>query len=39
MERLPMFMDWQNYYHENDYTTEAMYRFNAMPLGSKAFFA
>jgi hypothetical protein len=34
-ERLPMFMDWmdwQNYYFANGYTTKATYRFNAIHI-------
>ena len=26
-----MFLDWKNQHCENDYTTEAIYRFNAIP--------
>ena len=31
MERYTMFLDWKNQHCENDYTTEAIYRFNAIP--------
>ena len=27
-----MFMDWQNQYSENEYTTKAIYRFSAIPI-------
>ena len=27
-----MFMDWKNQYSENEYTTQAIYRFNAIPI-------
>ena len=27
-----MFLDWKNQYCENDYTTQATYRFNAIPI-------
>ena len=27
-----MFMDWKNQYCENEYTTKAIYRFNAIPI-------
>ena len=27
-----MFLDWKNQYCENDYTTQAIYRFNATPI-------
>jgi hypothetical protein len=30
MERSPMLVDWQNQYHENGYTTKAIYMFNAI---------
>ena len=30
MERYTMFMDWKKQYCENDYTTKAIYRFNAI---------
>ena len=34
-----MLLDWKNQYWENDYTTEAIYRFNAIPIKSPmAFF-
>ena len=32
MERYTMFLDWKNQYCENDYTTKAIYRFNAIPI-------
>ena len=31
MERYTMFLDRKNQYCENDYTTKAIYRFNAIP--------
>jgi hypothetical protein len=35
-----MFMDWHNSYGENVYTSNATYRFNAMPIRSpRSFFA
>ena len=30
MEKCTMFMDWKNQYSENEYTTQAIYRFNAI---------
>ena len=27
-----MFMDWMNQYSENEYTTQTIYRFNAIPI-------
>ena len=27
-----MFMDWKNQYSENEYTTQAIYRFNAISI-------
>ena len=27
-----MFMDWMNQHCENDYTMQAIYRFNAIPI-------
>ena len=27
-----MFLDWKNQHCENDYTTQAIYRFNAIPI-------
>ena len=27
-----MFLDWKNQYCENDYTTQIIYRFNAIPI-------
>ena len=32
MERDTMFLDWKNQCCENDYTTKAIYIFNAVPL-------
>ena len=32
MEKYIMFMDWKNQYSENEYTTKAIYRFNAIPI-------
>ena len=32
MEKYTMFMDWKNQYSENEYTTKAIYRFNAIPI-------
>ena len=32
MENYTMFMDWKNQYSENEYTTQAIYRFNAIPV-------
>ena len=32
MESNTMFLDWKNQYWENDYTTQAIYRFNAIPI-------
>ena len=29
---IPVFMDWKNQYSENEYTTQAIYRFNAIPI-------
>ena len=31
MERYTMFLDWNNQY-QNDYTTQAIYRYNAIPI-------
>ena len=31
MEKYTMFMDWKNQYSENVYTTQSIYRFNAIP--------
>ena len=33
-----MFMDQKNQYSENEYTTKAIYRFNAMPIKLPAVF-
>ena len=27
-----MFLDWENQHYENEYTTKAVYRFNAIPI-------
>ena len=27
-----MFMDWKNQYNENEYATQSIYRFNAIPI-------
>ena len=32
MERYTMFLDWKNHHRENDYTTQAINRFNAIPI-------
>ena len=32
MKRYTMFLDWKNQYSENDYTIQAIYRFNAIPI-------
>ena len=32
MEKYTVFMDQKNQYSENEYTTKAIYRFNAMPI-------
>ena len=32
MEECTVLMDWKNHYCENEYTTEAIYRFNAIPI-------
>ena len=32
METGTMFMDWKNQYSENEYTTQKIYRFNAIPV-------
>ena len=32
MEKYTMFMDWENQYSENEYTTQAIYRFNVIPV-------
>ena len=31
MEACTMLMDWKNY-HQNDHTTQTIYRFNAIPI-------
>ena len=32
MEIYTTFLDWKNQYSENDYTIQAIYRFNAIPI-------
>ena len=32
MEKYTMFLDWKNKYCQNDYTFEAIYRINAIPI-------
>ena len=32
MEKYTVLMDWKNQYSENEYTTKAIYRFNAIPI-------
>ena len=32
IERYTMLLDWKNQYYENDYTTKAIYRFNATSI-------
>ena len=32
MEKYTMFMDQKNQYSENEYTTQTIYRFNAIPI-------
>ena len=32
MEKYTVFMDQKNQYNENEYTTQAIYRFNAIPV-------
>ena len=32
MEKYTIFMDWKNQYSENDYTTQAIYGFNTIPI-------
>ena len=32
MEKYTVFMDQKNQYSENEYTTKAIYRFNAIPI-------
>ena len=32
MEKYTMFMDQKNQYSENEYTTQAIYRFSAIPI-------
>ena len=38
MEKYTMFMDWKNQYSENEYSTQAIYRFNAIPIKLPAIF-
>ena len=32
MEKYTVFMDQKNQYSENEYTTQSIYRFNAIPI-------
>ena len=32
MEKYTMLRNWKNQYSENEYTTKAIYRFNAVPI-------
>ena len=32
LEKYTVFMDWKNQYSENEYTTQAIYRFNVIPI-------
>ena len=32
MEKYTVFMDWKNQYCQNDYTTQAIYRSNEIPI-------
>ena len=32
MEAYTVFMDWKNYHNQNVHTTQAIYRFNRIPI-------
>ena len=38
MEKYTMFMDQKNQYCENEYTTQRIYKFNAIPIKLSAIF-
>ena len=38
MEKYTMFMDQKNQYSENEYITQAIYKFNAIPIKLPAIF-
>ena len=38
MEKYTMFMDQKNQYSENEYTTQSIYKFNAIPIKLPAIF-